>query len=123
MDNHSGKTGETYVADWLEQRGCRILCRNYHSRFGEIDIIAQDGGYLVFVEVKTRGKRCFGVPQEAVTASKRRKLILTASQYLSEHDSGLQPRFDVAVVRTDEAEQVISTEYFENAFDAENSFA
>lgn len=123
MDNHSGKTGETYVADRLEQRGCRILCRNYRSRFGEIDIIAQDGGYLVFVEVKTRGKRCFGVPQEAVTASKRQKLILTASQYLSEHDSGLQPRFDVAVVRTDEAEQVVLTEYFENAFDAEGCFA
>ena len=122
MDNHSGKTGETYVADWLEQRGCRILCRNYHSRFGEIDIIAQDGGYLLFVEVKTRGGHCLGVPQEAVTASKQRKLVLTAAQYLSEHDSGLQPRFDVATVRTDKAGQAVSAEYFENAFDAENRF-
>lgn len=122
MDNRSGKTGEEYVANLLEKRGCRIMCRNYHSRFGEIDIIAQDGGYLTFVEVKTRGNNCFGVPQEAVTASKQRKLILTAARYLSKNDSGLQPRFDVAVVRTDEAGRVLSAEFFENAFDAEGVF-
>ncbi|WP_283607532.1 YraN family protein [Faecalispora anaeroviscerum] len=123
MDNRSGKTGETYVVQLLQERGCRILCRNYRSRFGEIDIIAQDGSYLVFVEVKTRGNRCLGSPQEAVTASKRRKLILTATQYLSKGCSELQPRFDVAVVRTDEAGQALSAEFFENAFDAEGSFA
>lgn len=123
MDNRSGKIGEQYVADELEKQGCRILCRNYRSRFGEIDIIAQDGSFLVFVEVKTRGKRCVGVPQEAVSASKQRKIISTALQFLSQNETYLQPRFDVAIVRTAGESAAFSLEYIENAFEAQGRFA
>ena len=52
MKTDSGKAGEDHIARWLEKRGYHILARNYHSRFGEIDIIAQQGPYLAFVEVK-----------------------------------------------------------------------
>ena len=54
MKTDSGKAGEDHIARWLEKRGYHILARNYHSRFGEIDIIAQQGPYLAFVEVKAR---------------------------------------------------------------------
>lgn len=123
MDNRSGKIGEQYVADELEKQGCRILCRNYRSRFGEIDIIAQDGSFLVFVEVKTRGRHCLGSPQEAVSPAKQRKIISTALQFLSQSETNLQPRFDVAVVRTAGESATLTLEYFENAFDAQGSFA
>lgn len=123
MDNRSGKLGEQYVADELEKGGCRILCRNYHSRFGEIDIIAQDGSFLLFVEVKTRGRHCLGVPQEAVSTAKQRKIISAALQYLSQNETNLQPRFDVAVVRIIGERPTFSLEYIENAFEAQGRFA
>lgn len=85
---------------------------------GEIDIIAEDGRYLAFVEVKLRKDGRYGAACEAVTLSKQRKLRVTAEFYLMRHPTSLQPRFDVAEVY---APQGISTErpdiyYIENAF-------
>lgn len=85
---------------------------------GEIDIIAEDGRYLAFVEVKLRKDGRNGAACEAVTLSKQRKLRVTAEFYLMRHPTSLQPRFDVAEVY---APQGISTErpdiyYIENAF-------
>ena len=55
MKNQSGKAGEDHVARWLESQGYEILARNFHSRYGEIDIVAQRPPYIAFVEVKARG--------------------------------------------------------------------
>ena len=113
-----GRWGERLVAETVRARGWRITAPNYRCRFGEVDLIAEDGRYLVFVEDKLRGSSQYGLPMEAVTAAKRKKLRAAAQQYLLEHPSTLQPRFDVAQVF---ASQGMRTEhprieYVENAF-------
>ena len=64
---NSGAFGEEWVARYLQKKGWEILERNYHSRYGEIDMIAVDGPYIVFVEVKTRSADSIAGPLEAVT--------------------------------------------------------
>lgn len=102
MNNHSGKIGEDCAAALLESKGFVVIERNYHSRWGEIDIIARDDSYILFVEVKTRAEGSDGHPLEAVTQSKQKKIIKTALQYLSDHAEvrELQPRFDVVGIIT-----------------------
>ena len=113
-----GRWGERLVAEDLRSRGWRILASNYRCRFGELDLIAEHGGYLVFVEVKLRKSGQYGLPMEAVTAAKQRRLRAAAQQYLLEHPSALQPRFDVAQVFAPQGIQTIRPriEYVENAF-------
>ena len=72
------------------------MARNVRSRYGEVDLVARDGDTTVFVEVRTRRSRAFGTPEESVTSSKRRRLVLTAQQYLQDHGLGEQSwRVDV----------------------------
>ena len=113
-----GRLGEEAAARFLEQRGWRILTRNFRTRFGEIDIVARDGATLVFVEVKTRSSARFGAPAEAVDTTKRRRLSKTALHYMMrEHLIGVPARFDVASVFLDGQGQVARIEILENAFD------
>ena len=93
--NVLGAWGEEKAARYLLSRGYEILERNFHSRYGEIDIIARDGAYLVFAEVRLRSSVRFGTPQETVDHRKQEKLRLTAQCYLQSHENELQPRFDV----------------------------
>lgn len=93
-----GKWGEDIAAKFLRKKGYKILDRNYSCRFGEMDIIACKGEFLVFVEVKTRKNGEHGLPREFVTAAKQARLLRTAEHYLMEHGSDLQPRFDVVEV-------------------------
>lgn len=117
MSGGTGKLGEDYTVQWLANRGYRIIARNFHSRYGETDIIAEDGKYIVFVEVKTRRSGSQVAPVEAVTPQKQQKLLLTAQVYLLQHPSPLQPRFDVAAVTT-VGGKPLGVEYYENAFGA-----
>lgn len=112
-----GRLAEGFVAQRLCEMGCEVLARNYHSRFGEIDIIARRGGLLLFVEVKARKGGSLVSPFEAVTPGKQRKILLTAGQYLAENPGPLQPRFDVAAVYM-QAGRAVKMEYLENAFTA-----
>lgn len=81
-----GAAGEDVAAQFLEQRGYVILERNWHAgRYGEIDIVAQDGASLVVVEVKTRHGTGFGNPEEAVNKAKQAKLAGAASAYVAAH--------------------------------------
>ncbi|MFT8592790.1 MAG: YraN family protein [Bifidobacterium sp.] len=78
-----GILGESYAEQWLTCRGWTILDRNWHTRYGELDIIATDTeGVIVFVEVKTRRNHRFGHPHEAVDFRKRRNLRRAGSQWL-----------------------------------------
>ncbi|MGI5957937.1 MAG: YraN family protein [Massiliimalia sp.] len=105
------------MASWLQKQGAVILERNYSCRFGELDIIAQKGEYLLFVEVKTRTLQSAFYPAgAAVTAAKRKKLILAAQSYCQEHVSSLQPRFDVAEVYVC-PDKKARLNYMENAFE------
>lgn len=77
-----GRLGERKAEEFLKNLGYRILERNYRSRFGEIDLIAEDHGTVVFVEVKLRGGDKFGTPLEAITHQKLSKVIKTSQFYL-----------------------------------------
>lgn len=115
MNFGTGQAGEKHIAKLLKRRGFRILERNFHSRFGEIDIIAENRQYIVFVEVKTREKGGLVQPFEAITPAKQRRLILTAESYLAAHPVTTQPRFDAAAVYTEQG-KIVGEEYLENAF-------
>ncbi len=95
-----GAVGEVLAARFLREKGYHILASNYRCRQGEIDIIAVDGRYIAFVEVKTRRTDALVSPREAVTAAKRRRLLQTAAIYLSHNTTDKQPRFDVVEVLT-----------------------
>lgn len=94
-NNEVGAWGEKLAAAYLRRRRYRILATGYRSRFGEIDIIAQHKNYLVFVEVKLRKSDRYAQALEFVDSRKQARLITTASMYLSEKPTELQPRFDV----------------------------
>lgn len=80
-----GKSAEDLACTLLEKNGYKIVERNFHSRFGEVDIIAEFGNNLVFVEVKARWSLKFGLPEEAVTKQKIYKIIKTAQYYSLTH--------------------------------------
>ena len=94
-----GQWGEEVAARHLQRLGMKILERNVRTPVGEIDLVARHGRTLVFVEVKTRRGRIFGVPQESVGRTKQRQILRAAQWYLGDGKGrGLQPRFDVVAV-------------------------
>lgn len=99
-DASLGKAGEEAAVKYLcHTLGYTVLSQNYRNRLGEIDIIAQDGDTLVFVEVKTRRSQQCGRPAEAVENRKQRKLSLVALSYMTRHHCWHMPcRFDVVEV-------------------------
>lgn len=113
-----GRRGEELAETHLRTRGYRIVTRNWRSRLGEIDLVAEDDGVLVFVEVKTRTGTSRGSAAEAVTSAKQRRLTLLAREYLLRHDRrDCAARFDVvAITLTGGAEPRV--ELIRNAFDA-----
>ena len=90
-----GAWGEAIAAEALKARGFTVVEQNYRSRYGEIDIIAENREYLVFAEVKLRKSAYFGAAREFVDLRKQERLRATAAIWLEEHETGLQPRFDV----------------------------
>lgn len=117
MGRAEGTRGEAMVANWLRERGFRLLSAGYHCRYGEIDLIAEEAGVLCFVEVKTRVNLSAGLPREYVTPAKQRRLRTTALWYLSTHDMADRPaRFDVAEVYADADWQNVRLHYIRNAF-------
>lgn len=93
-----GPWGETLAAEYLRRRHYEIVACNYRCRFGEIDLIAQNGRYLAFVEVKLRASDRFAEAKEFVDARKQERIRSTALFYLAAHETQLQPRFDVAEI-------------------------
>ncbi len=111
-----GDQGEEAAARYLEGRGCRILTRQFRAKLGEIDIIAEDGSTLLFVEVKTRRPTRFGVPAQAVGRTKQQRIFRTAFLYVQKH--GLEDRdcrFDVIEVLVTGASHTVR--HYENAFE------
>ena len=112
-----GSWGEQVAADFLHRRGYRVLDRNFACRFGELDLVAEDRRYLVFVEVKTRKNGDFAQAREAVTPAKQRRILAAAQLWLQLHPRSKQPRFDVVEVYG-EAGRVDRIEHIKNAFEA-----
>ncbi|WP_367925797.1 YraN family protein [uncultured Ruthenibacterium sp.] len=114
-----GAWGESMAARYYRNRGYRLLDKRYRTRFGEIDLIAEKKGMLVFIEVKTRSSNQIAQPREAVTKDKQRRIILTAQNFLQKYDfSDFLVRFDVVEVIPD-AQGRAQISCFENAFSVE----
>ena len=105
MDKKSlGKFGEDKAVSFLRRKGYSIIQRNFNCRFGEIDIIARKGQFIAFVEVKLRKNADFAAAREFVTSAKQRRIISTASLWLSIKNCELQPRFDIIEIYAPEGE-------------------
>ena len=114
----SGAWGEALAAEFLRKKHYKLVAAGYQCRFGEIDLIAQKGKILCFVEVKTRSNLKCGLPRDYVTAAKQEKLRKTAAFYLSDKELDCPVRFDVAEVYSDtqHSPESVRIEYLENAF-------
>ncbi len=93
-----GQRGEDIAADFLENNGHKIITRNYHCHRGEIDIISIDDDYVVFTEVKQRGKNSYLQPEEAITYSKKKRLINCAERWFMENEYTGGARIDVIAI-------------------------
>ena len=116
-----GNAGENFAAKYLEERGYKIIAQNYRVRSAEIDIIAELGEEIIFVEVKTRSNTRRGLPAEAVNLRKQKKIIGAASVFLQDEiyfDRAC--RFDVIEVYSDGTEFKIR--HIENAFEVTSEF-
>ncbi len=111
----TGAYGEVYTARYLRCSGYTIIEANYHCRLGEIDIIASDGKYICFIEVKTRDENAVFPAREAVDYGKQKKITATAGLYLSNNKTKLQPRFDVAEVYLKDG-KAFDFKYIKNAY-------
>lgn len=112
-----GVWGEAAARGYLTRAGYQIVDCNFRTRFGEIDIIAQAGEYLVFVEVKTRKNARFAAAREYVTPAKQARILAAAEIWLQGHPTMLQPRFDVIEVYGEEGAPLPPRiNHLENAF-------
>ncbi len=119
MENRyqKGKEGERLAAEFLEQRGCELLDRNFRCQLGEIDLVVRDGKTVVFVEVKSRKGLRHGLPQEAVSRVKQRRLTLVARWYLKANRlERHSARFDVVAITWEEKKPEVT--WIVNAFEA-----
>lgn len=119
-----GDIGEEFAVKYLKKKRYRIVARNFRKKYGEIDIIAENKNYLVFVEVKTRHSNSMTTASEAVDKRKQLRIIKTASAYLIENDTEKYCRFDVCEVYVDkDSLKLESINYIENAFELEDGYA
>lgn len=112
-----GNKGEGFAAEYYKKLGYSITAQNYSCRGGEIDIIAENGEYIIFVEVKTRSSNFLYSPAEAVDLKKQKRLTIAAMKYLAENESEKQPQFDVFEVYT-QNDRIYKVHRIENAFEA-----
>ena len=111
-----GAFGERLAAAHLEAKGYRIRDRNYRCREGEIDIVAQDGETLVFVEVRTRRGDALGGPAESVTAAKEARLVAAATAYVQTlPEPPVDQRIDVVAIQLSPAGRLLAVDHIEGA--------
>ena len=114
---NAGFNAEQVALEFLLAKGLKLLAQNYHCRFGEIDLIMQDGAYLVFVEVRKRTNTRFGSAAESITPQKQQKIMLTAQHFLQTNQANFKQtppcRFDVMLI---ENKQLSDINWLQNAF-------
>ena len=116
-----GRYGEGLARRHLETNGYAILDANYRTKHGEIDLIAQRGGQLVFVEVRTRKATAFGTPEESVTPRKRQRLVAVSEAYLQAAGAeGTEWRIDVIAVVVDRLGRLVRLDVVENAVESQD---
>ncbi len=119
-----GNAGENIVEIFLKNKKCDIVLRNYNTKYGEIDIIAKNEEYIIFVEVKTRSKISEIRPSDSINRAKVIKILKTANMFLSTNEiNNLQPRIDVAEVIVDkDTLKMQSLNYIKNAVEEERYY-
>lgn len=112
--NDLGKLGEERTVQYLQQKGYKILQRNWYYEKSEIDIIACNEAWIAFVEVKTRTSQQWGNPEDFVTPAKMKRMVDAADFYIKQYNISLLPRFDIAgvVFKNNSCE----IDYIEDAF-------
>ena len=113
--NDFGNLAEQLAADFLEKAGYKILIKNFRYQKAEIDIIASFHNQIIIVEVKARGTDIFMEPQEAVTKTKIRSLVMAADFYMKDQNLDQEVRFDIIAVLPDERGKLKIT-HLEDAF-------
>ena len=114
-ESHSlGQMGENLAAEHLTNNGYRIKHRNWKSGKNEIDIVAENKDFIVFVEVKTRSEDFHLHPANAVTTPKQRTIILAADNYISRYNINKESRFDIITVISNGFSHTI--DHIENAY-------
>lgn len=113
-----GRWGEEKAAEYLKKKHYKIIGMNYACRFGEIDVIAEKGGFVAFVEVKARKNADFAQAREFVDARKRKRLTAAAELWLASNGGNRQPRFDVIEIYAPNGtdSRNIRINHIENAF-------
>lgn len=122
MANKIGAKGELVAENFLKNKNLSIVARNYHSKYGEIDVIAKNEKYIIFVEVKTRKYGSLILPREAVNKSKQVRILKTSLEFLKEKSVNLQPRFDVVEIfyeKKDNQKVLKNINHIVNAFEFE----
>lgn len=114
----AGAWGEALAAEYLRKKRYALVAAGYHCRFGEIDLIVRDRKHLVFVEVKLRKNADFAKAMEYVDRRKQDRIRMTASMYLSQNPTALQPRFDIIEIYAPEGTATVHPEiqHMEDAF-------
>lgn len=112
-----GRFGEIVASRYLRCQGYDIVSAHYQSRFGEIDLIAEDKKYICFVEVKTRSENMISAPADAVDFSKRNKIISTSQIFIKEYKTEKQIRYDIIEVLF-ENDEPVKINHIKNAFDS-----
>lgn len=114
-----GNLGENLAADYLQKKGYVIRERNWRvPRLGELDIVAQDGACLVYVEVRTRRGRAYGTPEDSITVAKKLRLVQLAMSYRQSHANAGLPedeRIDVVAIELTAAGRLFRIEIIKNA--------
>jgi putative endonuclease len=110
-----GAQAEQLAAQYLQQQGLKLVVQNYRSRFGEIDLIMQDGTTVVFIEVRLRRNASFGGAAASIDARKQKRIISTAQQYLAGLARVPTCRFDAVLLDDAHGDDM---QWIKNAFDA-----
>lgn len=115
-----GEDYELQAQNWLQDRGMRILARNFRGKTGEIDIIARDGEHLVFVEVRARSNRAYNTAAGSVDRRKQQRILRTAQLYLQRRPAlaVLPCRFDVIAFEPPQSGSKLAIRWIPGAFTA-----
>ena len=116
-----GDAAEEAALIYLMDQGLRRLDTNYHTRYGEIDIVMAEGKVIVFIEVRYRKNAIYGGGARSITRNKQEKLIKTANHYLQHHQANVECRFDVmdmspAEIASTDTQQPFTFNWIKNAF-------
>ena len=115
-----GKLGEKLAQEFLKKRGYHIRETNFRCREGEIDIVARQKDYLVFIEVRTKSNLDFGTPEESITQAKKEKIINSALTYINTHQNSPSLwRIDVVAIEVDDKGKTKRINLIENAIESD----